>query len=270
MPDFNFAKGNSKRDTGDSSRPRQPRAGSGGSAMQQHPGQQTGDAPSRTVSTSEPAGTAAGAAQPRSSVLDKYPERDLSHLSGDTPPPPSEADIPPDTAAAPVPPADSTSEAEPSAATDETAETHAASGTAGAKSSSSSNWPLVAILSVVGILLIIAFIWHVNPWPPLKNAIAGLFTSDQAVETVLPETNAVVDDDLTQETAAAMRSWDYFIQVSSWPDLAKAARANDHGLDAPLAALAQGSGDMRRGDQHHGQIDWIRDLKHIGVDGPPE
>jgi cell division septation protein DedD len=157
-----------------------------------------------------------------SSVLDKYPERDLSHLSGEAPPPHTQEeysamaaervnDGPPDDAA-------------DAAVQDEAAATSTdpAGGTPKNTASSSSKWPLLALLGVVLFLIAIAFIWHVNPWPSLKDALTGLFSSKERIELVATDTGPTSTGDIQQEGNAAMRSWDYFLQVSSWKDLSKA------------------------------------------------
>lgn len=223
MPDFNFAKGNSKRDTGDASRPRQPRAGSGESTAQQGSAPAHGDPASRKDLPPDTAHPTADAAGSRASVLDKYPERDLSHLSGDTPPPPSQADVPPDARDGSASSPDTIAEAEVTSSGNEGTEDQSAStGSPAKQSGSSSTWPLLALVGVVVFLILIAFIWHVNPWPSLKDSIADLFTSREPVENVIPETASDIADEAEQEMEATVRSWDYFIQVSSWPDLAKA------------------------------------------------
>lgn len=202
MPDFNFAKGGEPRDPGK----RIPR--------------------SPDTSASPPQGE-------RPSVLDKYPARDLSHLSGQTPPPPGAEDAPPET------PNDASSPA-----ADETAETPAASdggGDAGAGTGSpkkGGNGPLIAILGIVLFLVLIAFLWHVNPFPSVRDALAGLFTVDSADAVTNVATPEGPGEDAAtgeEDFAPPLRSWDYFLQVSSWDDLAKAdldaERFRAQGLD---------------------------------------
>ncbi|PLX24114.1 MAG: hypothetical protein C0600_13600 [Ignavibacteria bacterium] len=176
------------------------------------------DVPSENTASHDAASRRTG------SVLDKYPERDLSHLTGSTPPPPTQDDIPPS-------PPETMQSASPGAITEpespgtgntavNTSSDEAASETGQKAQATSSKWPLFALLGVVLFLLLIAFIWHVNPWPPLKDSISALFTSSDPVEAVIPATEIDAEAEMVPEPA--VRSWDYFIQVSSWPDLAKA------------------------------------------------
>jgi cell division septation protein DedD len=198
VPDFNFAKGGGSRDPGKRI-PRSPEAP---------------DSPSQGE---------------RSSVLDKYPARDLSHLSGETPPP---ADLPPDAADAAA--ADSGDEYDAASTTDGGEVSSAGTDAGAPPKKSGGNGPLIAILSIVLLLVIIAFLWHVNPFPSVRNALAGLFTNE--TEHVVPDANETADAEADQEDAAPpLRSWDYFLQVSSWDDLAKAdldaERYRAQGLD---------------------------------------
>ena len=82
---------------------------------------------------------------------------------------------------------------------------------------SSGKGPLTAILAIVLLLVVVAFIWHVNPWPPLKDRIAGWFTNPTPPAAAV---DAPVSQGMPESTP--MRSWDYFIQVSSWKELTKA------------------------------------------------
>lgn len=109
-------------------------------------------------------------------------------------------------------------------------------GDAPAKGQKSGSGPLIAILSIVIFLVLIAFLWHINPFPSVRDSIAGLFSSSE--EVIPPMDTELTDDAATHvdETAATpMRSWDYFLQVSSWDDLAKAdleaERYRAQGLD---------------------------------------
>jgi hypothetical protein len=199
VPDFNFAKGNSKRDE-------------------------------HTSGASDPNNAGGSARQPDRSVLDKYPQRDLSRLTGPDAPSAAGASVSasPDSGGqsmqgstvAPPPagntPADATSDGGASGGTHEST----TSVEEGSMAGRSGNGPLIAIMSVVILLVIVAFIWHVNPWPGLKDALAGLFTSKPPAPTeVTSEPAATVTD---EEAVPAMRSWDFFIQVSAWKELAKA------------------------------------------------
>lgn len=85
---------------------------------------------------------------------------------------------------------------------------------------SGSKSPIIAILSIVIVLLLIAFIWHVNPWPSVRESIAGLFGAGSArtPETVVKTTPSTA----ATEEAPVMRTWDFFLQVSSWKELGQA------------------------------------------------
>ena len=112
--------------------------------------------------------------------------------------------------------------------------TAASAGTGAAGSGPSSKWPLIALIAVVLFLLLIAFIWHINPWPSVREGISDLFRADETVE--VPVTTETGQDAAAEaEPDVAMRSWDYFLQVSSWKDLGKAdldaERYRAQGLD---------------------------------------
>jgi cell division septation protein DedD len=204
VPDFNFAKGSSPREAGKrAGTPRQPAP----SAAQNDNAQ-----PPRP---SKPA-----AAADRHSVLDKYPERDLSHLTGDAPPPPEIED---------APPVSSYEDAAPNAAQADPADgdgtntemSNSEEGKAVKKASGgSSNWPLIAIMSVVLLLVAIAFLWHVNPFPSVRESLSGLFSSGEQVTA--PPPGSIDEKSDEEELVPQTRSWDYFLQVSSWEELAKA------------------------------------------------
>ncbi|MDT8324615.1 MAG: hypothetical protein RRA94_10910, partial [Bacteroidota bacterium] len=157
MPDFNFAEGSGPRDPGKRI-PRSPEASASPS-----PGE-------------------------RPSVLDKYPARDLSHLSGETPPPPPQAE---NAASTPTEEAN-TAAADDSAASAETGDATPTDGGDGHTPASHTparggfSGPLVAMLGIVLLLVLIAFLWHVNPFPSVREALAGLFTAD-STETVTAE-----------------------------------------------------------------------------------
>ncbi|MFZ1730613.1 MAG: SPOR domain-containing protein [Bacteroidota bacterium] len=164
--------------------------------------------------------------RPQGSVLDKYPERDLSRLTvaGRTAPPDEAAGMHNDSAAA-----SGTDQAKPQnsqnfqdteySADDGTTDipTTAAEANMGA---STNKGPLAAILGIVLLLVVLAFIWHVNPWPSLKDSIAGLFGSDSAKtsEQKVKSTRPAV----AEEQAPQMRAWDFYLQVSSWKNLGQA------------------------------------------------
>lgn len=86
--------------------------------------------------------------------------------------------------------------------------------------SSPGKGPLFAILAIVVLLILVAFLWHINPWPSLKERIAGLFggkeTESSVIQTEKPEAPADAVE------ASELRSWDFFLQVSSWKELGRA------------------------------------------------
>ncbi|MBN1447868.1 MAG: SPOR domain-containing protein [Bacteroidetes bacterium] len=205
MPDFNFAKGSGKREQGSS--------------------------------------------DGRGSVLDKYPQRDLSHLEKhpdesreDTSTHKRDADTSDAASSGFAPKAagdkQATHEDVPAdaAGPEDNTSSGDAPGSAGNAQTArpSSKWPLIALLAVVLFLILVAFIWHVNPWPPLRDGIAGLFGSEKtSVETM--ETKAITTDEVDELPPVPIRSWDYFLQVSSWKELGKAdldaERYRAQGLD---------------------------------------
>lgn len=239
MPDFNFAKGNSKRD------PNSPSVPPGHGA----PRSASADG-GRGTSGPPPAGNAPREQSQRPSVLDKYPERDLSHLTGNpatpTPPPASsdtsswdEGMTSSATPRAQTPAGTDPSPAGFSAGTDpdgsdaalgETSGTGLAQdggdgndGTTGSgKPPSRIGAPLIAMLAIVGMLLVVAFIWFVNPWPPLRDALAGFFSSGGATPPPAAPMMSADAEDGFEAPVPSMRSWDYFVQVSSWKELSKA------------------------------------------------
>lgn len=216
MPEFNFAKGGKSGDSGSTptgahqfqeTGPQRPV--SSHDADSDLPIELTETTPARPSATprpATPAGDRGAAAPPRASggsVLDRFPEHDLSHLEAlaagaapeATPPPP------------PAAPPENTPAEEPAAA-------------APAKDKEDkkrSSWPLIAIGTIVGLLVLVAFIWHVNPWPPLRESIESLFRKPAPV-AVKSAPAPVVDD----VAASPERLWDYYLQVSSWKELPKA------------------------------------------------
>ncbi len=231
MPDFNFAKGNSKRDESASS----------ASSAQQSTGQQRpvsahtqgsnseamNAAPERTAR----AANAAAGQNPKAphpaqrSVLDKYPERDLSRLAGA-----DDASASADAAQTDVPQSAATvssAEIDSTAASDQATgeSTTGAANTAaeGKVSTATSKGPIIAFASIILLLILLAFIWHINPWPSLKESIADVFRSPvpETVQTGVEPASPPQDaEDLS--AVPAMRAWDYFLQVSSWKDLSQA------------------------------------------------
>jgi cell division septation protein DedD len=75
-------------------------------------------------------------------------------------------------------------------------------------------------MSIVLFLVVVAFIWHVNPWPSLKAGIEGLFSSSspKPVEADIDTAKSVS----ANEAAPELRAWDFFVQVSSWQQLGQA------------------------------------------------
>ncbi len=199
MPDFNFAKGSNPRD------------------------------PEKRVPRAEgtPEASASGA---RKSVLNKYPQRDLSHLTGETPPPPRAEDAPPEAV-----PNDEAASVSPDASevSDDTNAEGTNTVTAPGKSSGKVNGPLIAILAIVLFLIVVAFLWHVNPFPSVRNSLEGLFRSTPDLTVTVEE--QIEAPEIVEEAAPPQRTWDYFLQVSSWDDLAKAdldaERFRAQGLD---------------------------------------
>lgn len=225
MPDFNFLKGNSKRDERTSAaESRQQPTGQQRPVAAHLPGEHsdaTSSAPERASRPAAPSAVSPHAAAPGTgatgSVLDKYPQRDLSHLTGAPSAAPAAAiedgfdteetgsapsAVPGQSGSAETPQGESTTVAE------------------GTVSNSSGKGPLVAILGIVLLLVLVAFIWHVNPWPQLKDSISGFFSSKK--ETPISAVKQPAGQADAEEAVPAMRSWDYFIQVSSWRELGKA------------------------------------------------
>jgi cell division protein FtsN len=169
------------------------------------------------------AANTSGAESAHASVLDKYPERDLSRLSdaGNTGSP-SESTHHGSTVSGTFPEAVRHDTADDSATIppDEIFPTAGEEATEGTMNKSGSKSPIIAILSIVIVLLVIAFIWHVNPWPSVRESIAGLFgaSSARTPETVVKTTPSTA----ATEEAPVMRTWDFFLQVSSWKELGQA------------------------------------------------
>ncbi len=110
-------------------------------------------------------------------------------------------------------------------------------GTADRSQRSTSRTPLIVIGSVVIFLVLLAFIWHLNPYPPIKEAIAGFF-SRKTVETAPATAPTVASGEEADTEGATLRSWDYYLQVSSWKELVKAdqeaERFRSQGLDVAV------------------------------------
>jgi hypothetical protein len=160
VPDFNFAKGSGKRtsppaaDTRRSASP--PRQETPGreqrAADAQHPVPDPAS-PATQQHAAPAAGTSGEGGRP-ASVLDNYPERDLSHLTDDhgaTPASQDETEMGPGTSGID---AYSDDDVADTAAEGDTAST----GTeGGGKQRSGSRGPLLAFLSIIGILLVDRF-----------------------------------------------------------------------------------------------------------------
>lgn len=92
-----------------------------------------------------------------------------------------------------------------------------------------SRWPLV-VFGVIAFLLVgLSFIWYVNPYPPLRDAISTFFKRQERTRTVQPAAKkttraAEAAPAPAGDSAGAPRDWDYFIQVSSWKELGTAQR----------------------------------------------
>jgi cell division protein FtsN len=230
VPDFNFAKGNRKRDeetstpagwrqtTGQqrpvSAHPQGSASDAFSTAPERSP-RHTADAAGSTdahagAGSDRPAGSAAGRSapqSPRGSVLYKYPEHDLSRLTA------SAAAAPP-VSAAPSPSAPT----KPTDAPDDALLSTRIAG--GSMKSSPGKGPLFAILAIVVLLILVAFLWHINPWPSLKESIAGFFGGKETESSVITAEKPEAPADVVE--ASELRSWDFFLQVSSWKELGRA------------------------------------------------
>lgn len=104
-----------------------------------------------------------------------------------------------------------------------------------------SRGPLVAIGAVVLVLAGVSFIWFVNPYPPLRDALARFLhakdetpavqktrlapgTVDTTAQRAAAKSAHVADTTQLDRNQEANRDWDYYIQVSSWRQLATAQR----------------------------------------------
>ncbi len=221
MPEFNFAKGGKSGDSGSTptgahqfqeTGPQRPV--SSHDADSDLPIELTETPPSRPAATpragtpavdrgttSADRGTTAPPHASGGSVLDRFPEHDLSHLEALAAGAAPEAGAPPP----------------PSAPTENAPAEEPAAATAVEAKKKRSSWPLIAIASIVGLLVLVAFIWHVNPWPPLRESIESLFRKPAPV-AVKSVPAPVVDESATTPD----RLWDYYLQVSSWKELPKA------------------------------------------------
>jgi cell division septation protein DedD len=252
VPEFNFAKGKSGAPKKEQSAPAPQRSETGPTrpVSADHVGDELpfelAETPTRRTQPAQPesAPTPKNAAADTGSnaggsVLDKYPRRDLSHLTSSqevreaaTSTSGTEAEPPPDDD--PL-----TQEILNSKESSEMA-----SSTTPARSSTS--WPIIIIGSVVVLLVLVALIWHLNPYPPLREAIAGLFTNKSTESAIVPETVAEQHEG-TEESEPEMRSWDYFVQVSSWKELMKADQEAEKFRSAGLDVAVESEALSKRG-----------------------
>ena len=219
MPDFNFAKGSRKKNadtTEPAKRPAPPLSGSEAD-------------PSHSKARSS-SGPAAGG-----SVLDKYPKQDFSRLTNQPGAGSSDRFEADESLLAEEPPAEPTD-------TDEASDTISDSSTTGntvarKPASRSGMGTMIAMISIVLFLLAVAFIWFMNPYPPLKQAIEKVFASGAVPDTVTAPPAADSSVAVPAEEVL-LQSWDYFIQVSSWRALPKAeqdaSRFRGKGMDVTI------------------------------------
>ncbi len=241
MPDFNFAQGNRKREeetstpagwrqTTGQQRPVSAHPQGSSDAYSAAPERSLRDAVDSQAGAASKAGPAASGMtgrtmrqSPSGSVLDKYPEHDLSRLTAGTAA--TGHPSPLDSSAGPGPSAPSGT-SEPTATAEDHNDALYSNNTAGGSmSSSSGRGPLITILAIVLLLILIAFVWHVNPWPSLKERIAGFFGAKETGTSVVegqPPAAPAEAEDADAADAAEMRSWDFFLQVSSWKELGRA------------------------------------------------
>lgn len=238
MPEFNFAKGNTRtpKDLESTEAPRISETGRSRPVSAHQADElpyELHEPPRRESVSAAPTGTAPTRSAPAASehsgsLLDKYPKRDFSHLTD-----PAGTQRSPEATAPEVSAFADTvsSESEPSQ------EEITMPGTADRSQRSTSRTPLIVIGSVVIFLVLLAFIWHLNPYPPIKDAIAGFF-SRKAVETAPAPAPAVASGEEADTEGATLRSWDYYLQVSSWKELVKAdqeaERFRSQGLDVAV------------------------------------
>lgn len=97
-----------------------------------------------------------------------------------------------------------------------------------------SRWPLVGFSVIIGILLLMSFIWYVNPYPPLRKAIAEFLRTappDERARARAQREQAAKVETPSAEIAApqpeAVREFDFYIQVSSWKEHGQAQRHAD-------------------------------------------
>jgi cell division septation protein DedD len=236
VPEFNFAKGSTRKPkesraedastsalphSADVPRAEQPAAADNDLPYELHEPPRRDAAARPAAPPAHTAGKAAPAPM-QGSVLDKYPARDFSHLDATPTTAPSTAQ-------------EQGSAMEAGEADDDNAAIESA--TPREKVAAPTRWPIYVIASIVLLLVLVAMIWHLDPWPPLKHSIATFFShpsaSEQAQDIPTTETAETVRDD-----DVGLRSWDYYLQVSSWKDLGKAdqeaERFRAKGLDVAV------------------------------------
>ncbi len=196
MPEFNFAEGQNQKLDKD---------------------RETGDipAPGLSSNTSESSARKMPKSSRQSSILDSYPERNLSHLTTDIPETPDNPATSSETEA---------SETERS--DDGTGEQRSGSIGKPTSQTSSNKWPLLTFLAVFIFFCTLAAIWYFDPWPPLKETVLGWFEDEPTASEQQQEFSEVEMMDFPQEIP--LRSWDFFVQVSSWKDLRKAEKDAGH------------------------------------------
>jgi cell division septation protein DedD len=252
VPEFNFAKGKSGAPKKEQSAPTPQRSETGPTrpVSADHVGDELpfelAEAPVRRTQPTQPKSAAMprGATEEQGksaggSILDKYPRRDLSHLNSS--PELNAADKRAARTEVQTPAGDDPLMQE-SPNSEESAEMSSSS----APARSSSRWPMLIIGGVVVLLVLIALIWHLNPYPPLKEAIAGLFTNRSTQSAIAPATPSEQQDDFGA-LEPEMRSWDYFIQVSSWKELMKADQEAEKFRSAGLDVAVESEALSKRG-----------------------
>ncbi|MCZ7554898.1 MAG: SPOR domain-containing protein [Bacteroidia bacterium] len=252
MPEFNFAKGKSggTKTERPSTAPTRNETGparpvSADDARQGELPYELTSIPSKPAHASHGQPSSSPGAPPQAdggkaptSILDKYPKRDFSHLTTEPVQHPIEtAEVAEESDPAVAHP--STYEAENS---EENAEMTASSHT----TRGGTSWPIIIIGGVVVLLVLIALIWHVNPYPPLKDAIAGFFKS-KPTEVAAVSTPPADQDAASPADDTELRSWDYFLQVSSWKELMKADQEAEKLRAAGLDVAVEGEALSRRG-----------------------
>jgi cell division septation protein DedD len=109
--------------------------------------------------------------------------------------------------------------------------------------------PLFGFLAVALVLIGMSFIWFVNPYPPLKEWISGIFSSGtqkrsesapknaERHSTMKPAAVAVAIADSATESA---RIWNYYLQVASRKELSIAQRTANSFRRQGIATVVEG------------------------------